>query len=130
MRDISEINALSKKDIFYYRKRLQNNIYHDVIERFYELAQKEGLSKRRIAELLDKDAGQINRLFKKPGNWTLETISDLLIAMRAELTHGVIPIESFEIETTPRSSYPSLNIKFDDENHGSEVRTSKSYATI
>ena len=96
MKAILKIKTPSDRDIFYYRRRLQNNVYYDVIERFVELAEKRGLMKRDIARALGKDEGQISRNFAKPGNWTLSSISDLLLAMGAELSLEVVPIDGQE----------------------------------
>lgn len=92
MKNISKAEKLSMRDVYYYRSRLQNNIYHDILERFVELAENEGLTKKQIASAIGKDEGQICRLFSKPGNWTLSTISDLLLSMGAELSHEVVQI--------------------------------------
>ena len=96
MKAILKLKTPSDRDIFYYRRRLQNNVYYDVIERFVELAEKRGLMKRDIARALGKDEGQISRYFAKPGNWTLSSISDLLLAMGAELSLEVVPIDGQE----------------------------------
>ena len=107
MPNTSKIEMLSERDIFYYRRRLQNNVYNDVLVRFVELAKKEGLTKRRIAQALGKDEGQLSRLFSEPANWTLATISDLLLAMHAELSHEVVSIDGQEQlnEATASSSH-------------------------
>lgn len=88
------ISKPTKSDIYYQRRRLQNNIYHDVMDRFVELAQTKGLTKKQLAESIDKDTGWLSKTFSKPGNWTLRTISDLLIAMESELSHEVTPLET------------------------------------
>ena len=53
--------------------------------RIFELVQKafdrSGLTKAALAARLKKDGGQLNRLLGAPGNWTLDTVSDLLFAI-------------------------------------------------
>jgi len=92
MPNTSETKGLNDRDIYYYRRRLQNNVYHDVLERYYELARDQDLTQKRVAELIGKDVGQVCRYFAKPGNWTLSTVSDLLLAMGAELSLKVVLI--------------------------------------
>lgn len=56
---------------------------------FSKLVEKEDLTKREIAFRLGKEPSQITRWLSGPSNWTLDTFSDLLIAMGAELDHSV-----------------------------------------
>jgi hypothetical protein len=101
MNNTLEIEKPTLRDVFYHRARLQNNIYHDVLERFAEMAEESGFTKKQLAVASGKDAAQITRLFAEPGNWTLATVSDLLLAMGAQLDHSVVlirPQESNHIE--------------------------------
>lgn len=92
MKHISKTNRPSKRDFFFYRRRLQSSIYHAFLRRFAELAEKEGLTKKELASEIEMDAGQLSRLFRSPGNWKLDTISDLLLGMGAELRVVVSPM--------------------------------------
>jgi hypothetical protein len=40
-----------------------------------------------LADRLGKDKSRVSRLLKGPGNWTLDTVADLLEAMEGRLTH-------------------------------------------
>jgi len=93
MKNTFEIEKPTLRDIFYHRARLQANIHLDVLERFAEIKKETGFTKKKLAEFIGKDAAQINRLFAEPGNWTLATISDLLIGMGAQLEHSVVSIQ-------------------------------------
>jgi hypothetical protein len=75
----------------YFRARNRNNAYHAVIREF----QDSGLSQATIARRLDKRPEIISRLLGAPGNWTLDTVSDLLFAISgAEPTYELsYPLE-------------------------------------
>jgi transcriptional regulator with XRE-family HTH domain len=81
----SSFSAPSERDIVYFRTRCRNRFYQAVVAYFAAQAQHKGLTQVELAKLLGKDAAQINRWLSGPGNWTLDTISDLLLAMNAEL---------------------------------------------
>ena len=83
---------ISSKDIFFFRQRLKNKIFQSVLSHFAGLAKEKNLAKKDIANLLDKDPSQITRWFSGPNNWTLDTISDLLLAMEAELKHEIVSL--------------------------------------
>jgi transcriptional regulator with XRE-family HTH domain len=74
----------SVRDIAYYRQRYRNRVFSKLVTFISEQAQRERLTKKDIAERLNKDPGQISRLLNQPGNLTLDTISDLLLAFDAE----------------------------------------------
>jgi hypothetical protein len=46
----------------------------------------EDLDQQWLADRLGKDKGRVSRLLKEPGNWTMDTVADLLEAMEARLT--------------------------------------------
>lgn len=92
MASTSDRRALTQREIFYFRQRLKNRLYQSVIALFADKAEKEGLTKRDLAISLGKDPAQITRLLAGPGNWTLDTVSDLLLAMDSELEQRVEPL--------------------------------------
>lgn len=96
MNNTFEIEKPTLRDVFYHRARLQSNIYYDVLERFAALAKETGFTKKQLAESIGKDAAQITRLFAEPGNWTLATVSDLLIGMGVQLEHSAVSIRPQE----------------------------------
>ena len=57
--------------------------------------EKSGITKAVLAERLGKGAEQISHWLGTPGNWTLDTVSDLLFAIAgAEIDYGVsYPLE-------------------------------------
>lgn len=84
----SSDDALSPAQLNYFRERMRNRIHEAVLRKF--LAQSEtGLTRAKLAKRLRKRPEQITRWLGAPGNWTLETVSDLLLAMNAELDFEV-----------------------------------------
>src|ERR1700691_4789213 len=79
-------NYPSERDFLYFRARFQNRVFQSVIAFFAEQAEKNGLTKAELAAAMQKDPAQIARWFSGPGNWTLDTVSDFLTAMNAEMS--------------------------------------------
>lgn len=86
------VERLSDKEIYYFRQRNKNRIYQAIVAYFADRAEIVGLTKSEVARKLGKDPAQITRWFSGPGNWTLDTISDLLLAMESELTCEILPM--------------------------------------
>jgi hypothetical protein len=83
---ISRTSSLSKPEgdnpiplgtLAYFRARTKQRMYNLVLK---ELKQS-GISKAVLARRLRKTPAQISRIFGGPGNWTLDTGSDLLFAI-------------------------------------------------
>ena len=66
----------------YFRRRLRLRIYELVTGKFYQL---ETMSQADLARRIGRRPEVINRLLGDPGNWTIDTISDLLLALSCEL---------------------------------------------
>lgn len=67
----------------YLRERTRNILYDFIIRKFME-AQRNGLSQADLARRIGKRPEVINRLLGSPGNWRIDTISDLLVGIDAE----------------------------------------------
>ena len=61
----------------YFRARNRNNAYDAIVREFLA----SGVTKATIARRLGKRPEVVSRLLGAPGNWTLDTISDLLLAI-------------------------------------------------
>jgi len=72
------------RELAYYRQRYRNRVFSKLVSFISEQAARESLAQKDIAERLNKDEGQLSRLLNHPGNLTLDTISDLLLAFEAE----------------------------------------------
>jgi hypothetical protein len=95
--------TLNAGDIAYYRQRNRNRIFESVWWLFVKEADRCGLTKKAIALRLGKEPSQITRWLSGPGNWTLDTLSDLLLAMDAELDPT---IARFSESATPNYVHP------------------------
>jgi DNA-binding phage protein len=67
----------------YFRAKLQDDLYSLIVRELLNL--KDKLTRTEIARRIQKRPEQITRWLSSPGNWTLETVSDLCLAMDAEL---------------------------------------------
>lgn len=81
---------VSRRDRAYYRRRQQNHVFAAIAALFAEEAGKGNISKKELAEILGKDPAQITRWLSEPRNLELDTISDMLLAMGAEMDHSVV----------------------------------------
>lgn len=78
---------IPKSEIAYFRERQKNKVFAEVMAFFEKMAIDHNLSKKDLASALGKDPAQITRWLSGPSNWTLDTVSDLLLAMNAEMDH-------------------------------------------
>ena len=68
----------------YLRERFRNDMYDFVLKKFLDRQDRCGLTKADLARRLSCDAARLNRLLGAPGNWTLATVSDLLVGISGE----------------------------------------------
>lgn len=84
MKSSTKNGAKSVRDVAYYRQRYQNRVFSKLVAFINEESQRDQITKKEMAERLGKDPGQLSRLLSNPSNLTLDTISDLLLALDAE----------------------------------------------
>jgi hypothetical protein len=94
---------IPERELFYHRERLRNRIFDCVIKALAERAAKGVATRAAIARRLAKDPGQLSRWFSGPSNWTIDTISDLMLALNAEL---VIEHRLYEDLVIPNYRHP------------------------
>ncbi len=75
---------ITEEDLSYFRHRIKNMAFQSLMAKFVERAESDGFTKALIATRLGKDRAQITRLFAGPTNWTLDTLSDLALALDLE----------------------------------------------
>jgi hypothetical protein len=70
----------------FFRSRLRTQLFDLVVSEYTKQA-RVGFTKRDLARRVNRRPEQITRWLGTPSNWTLETVSDLLLAIsEAELT--------------------------------------------
>jgi len=92
------------RDIAFFRQRLKNRIFSAIAEFFAEEAAAGRTTKKQIASFLDRDPSQITRWLTTPSNMTLDTVSDLLLALDAE--PGNFVIERLSTKRKPNYAHP------------------------
>ena len=84
----SEIEDLDERipagKLEYLREKFRNDLYNFVLRKFLEERESRGLNQAQLATRINYNTSQLNRLLGAPGNWTLKTISDLLIGISGE----------------------------------------------
>lgn len=93
--EILEGKPIPLGKLSYFRARLKNELYDAVITHFLE----KNISKAELARRLGKKPEQITRWLSSPGNWTLDTLSDLLLGMKCEPSISVVDLERHATET-------------------------------
>jgi transcriptional regulator with XRE-family HTH domain len=92
--------AIRRRDVAYYRRRQQNRVY-TALTKFIEAEVRAGrISRKEIADKLSKNPSQISRWLSGPSNFELDTLSDLLLAMGAEMDHSIV-----RFADRPRGNY-------------------------
>jgi hypothetical protein len=81
---------IARRERAYYRRRNQNRIHAAIAAFFAQEAEAGRITKKQLADLLEKDPAQVTRWLTDPGNYEADTISDLLLAMAAEMEHRVV----------------------------------------
>lgn len=75
---------LNESDKSYFRARTRRHVHDVVLGKFMELSDDQNLTRAQLAERLQVDRAQITRWLSSPSNWTLDTLSDLLLAMACQ----------------------------------------------
>jgi transcriptional regulator with XRE-family HTH domain len=81
----------------YFRARQRRKLHSIVLAEF----KKSGITQADLCRRLRKEPAQISRILGSPGNWRLDTVSDLLFAISAaELNLSVeYPLAEHQLET-------------------------------
>lgn len=104
--DISSSDVLSNKALGYFRAQLKNHIHQLVLAEL----EKSGISKADLARRTHKKPPQIAHLLGAPGNWTLDTLSDLLLGLGYEPAVSVTPINSQNVGSKSPVATSGANI--------------------
>lgn len=72
-----------------FSQRYKNSVYEEVIKAVEQAAKECGTTRSGIADNLGYSKAHISRLLSGPSNWTLDTVSNLLFAIDAEMISQV-----------------------------------------
>jgi len=87
-----EFNVVDRRyEASYFEQRFRNRIYEVVIKAVEQAARENKWKRKDLAERIAKKPSQLTKWLAGPGNWTLDTISNLLFAIDAELDFHVSP---------------------------------------
>jgi hypothetical protein len=89
--------SVGKKE--YFRARLKSRLHQLVVNEFIR-HEDLGLTQAEFARRIGKRIEVINRLLGAPGNWTLNTVSDLLLGMGGEPELAVHYFEQPEVSVS------------------------------
>lgn len=82
----TRVNAISAHERGYARTATRLKVARAVWALWEQLRAEDGIDQQWLADRLGKHKGQVSRLLNGPGNWTLDTVADLLEAMEGRLT--------------------------------------------
>ncbi len=71
--------------IAYFRERLRTRLHQLIIRKFETLEDSCAFNRARLARRIGREPAQVTRWLGASGNWTLDTVSDLLLGMGNEL---------------------------------------------
>lgn len=76
-------HAISQNTLAYLQERAKGRLYDYVLRKFIEQEGK-GLTRAQLARRIGKSPEIVTCLLGAPGNWTIETVSDLLAGIASE----------------------------------------------
>lgn len=82
--EILEGEKIPLGKLAYFRERLRNRLYDLVINEFLKQEKTKNLTRADVARRIGRRREQVTRWFGAPGNWTIDTVSDLMLAMGTE----------------------------------------------
>jgi hypothetical protein len=103
MANTSKNKQLSRRDVAYFRQRQKNRVFTELVKFFADEAERTGMTKKELADLLAKDPAQITRWLSAPSNFEMDTLSDILLALGAEMDHRIV---RFSDRAKPNYAHP------------------------
>lgn len=98
---------LSRSELARFRQRFRNHVHDQILTLFLDLQGEQQISQKGIAERLGFHPSRINRLLSDPANMTLDTISDLMLAMNGLIT---VKAEHFERAITQQTTPDAVDL--------------------
>lgn len=82
--ELRDRDKLSPSTRAYFRQRQRNRLHNLVLKKFREASNESGLTRAKLARRMGRAPEAITRLLQSPGNWRLDTLSDMLLAIAGE----------------------------------------------
>ena len=103
MENTSKLSPKKRRDAAYYRQRQKNRVFTELARFYAEEVERRGITKKDLAAALSKDPAQITRWLSAPSNFELDTLSDILLALDAEMDHRIV---RFDDRARPNQVHP------------------------
>lgn len=103
---LSEIRSgdpISPETYGYFEERLRDRIHELILAEFERLRAAGEINNATLARRLGREAAQVTRWLRAPGNLTLKTISNLFVAMETDLDFSVSRLAA---KLAPRTHSP------------------------
>ena len=105
MATTSRLRKPRARDVAYYRQRQKNLVLSVLLEFFVAEADRNGITKKEWADAAGKDPAQLTRWLTSASNFELDTLSDLLLPLGAEMEHRIV---RFADRPRPNSAHPLM----------------------
>ena len=89
----SILGTVNERELQYSRQRQRNRVFTALVSFFARESENRGLSRKDVASALQRDPAQITRWLSQPSNLTLDTISDLLLSLGAEMDVRIVKFD-------------------------------------
>ena len=104
-------DRVSPRALAYYHGRFRNALHDYVLKVFTRQQQELKLTRREMAHRIGKDPAQITKWLAAPGNWTLDTVSDLLIGMGIDPRKAIASLPVAETVSTNLDEHTGASAK-------------------
>lgn len=109
-------DVISSAKLVYFRDRLKDTLYSAMLEAFSD-AVETGMTKKDLAQRVQKKPEQITRILSAPGNLTLDTISDILLGLDSEINVEVKKFVEYERHNQTQPSWLEIDYTFNKLKH-------------
>jgi hypothetical protein len=100
--EIASGDPVPQEKLAYFQERTRNRLHGYILKKFLEKERNGSLSRADLARRIGRKPEVISRLLGAPGNWTIGTISDLLIGIAGE----ELEPDSTSLLNRPSRNYP------------------------
>jgi len=91
--EILEGDVIPVGKLAYFRTQLRYDLHEVVVREFLHQQDKGELTQADLARRIHRKPSQVSKLLGAPGNWTINTVSDLLLGMKTQPLITVISLE-------------------------------------